>query len=700
MSEHRRLGAFLVLLLLTSSQFQLRSVANGFDPSSSAVVAAADRYGGAPSDYTVQQSAWASVVQGQAPFWAAKLTNSKSGATYTLYADADGAFLGSAEVRERQLAAMLALPPLEQKSTGELLTALSDNESLDELGRLPISVWISADTGPADKSLATRFPAITNGDLSVTRTELDAYDAAAFEAKRAVFAAAEAPVEVALGALGGVVEYSSTAAPLIFAKVPPAALEILAQRQDVVTIDVDLPNRWSLSMDVAGPTVQSNWTSGSGDTGAGVRIAVVEYWGVCQTGPMAGGKVVAWHRIVGSGYTCDGHPTWVAQAAATPESYSFSKKGIAPAASIVSSFAGHSDVSITTDKDIIWATDWAIDPSKGDADIVNTSLNQDTTTGQALARRYFDSIVYEHNVLSVSAAGNWNTFAGTGNCTWLVTAPGTGYNVLTVGGTDDRNTTSWWGTNRDRIWYFPGAAGCPGGSSGASFDDEATSVYNPHGDWNKPNVAAPAYDVDTVGYTTNTNGTSVATPQVSGIGAQLIGYQPALKAKQAALRAIIMAGAVHHTAMPDGTTGWPMIDHEGAGTVSALWAARAAGVAGSNYGGYVSSTVYTTSPAEYQVATFSVAAGERVKVTLAWNARTYGADPLSKWTTLDSDLDLKVVYPVGSRSSTTWDNNYENVEFVASSAGTVSIRILHPRLDFGSQLFGVAWVRTTAGAFS
>ena len=89
-------------------------------------------------------------------------------------------------------------------------------------------------------------------------------------------------------------------------------------------------------------------------------------------------------------------------------------------------------------------------PAGGDADVVNASIGQDTATGAEEARRYFDSIVYEDGRLVVAASGNFTTF---GN--WDVVSPGTGYNVLTVGGVNDRNTgghgpTIGSGTSPDR----------------------------------------------------------------------------------------------------------------------------------------------------------------------------------------------------------------------------------------------------------
>ncbi len=223
------------------------------------------------------------------------------------------------------------------------------------------------------------------------------------------------------------------------------------------------------------------------------------------------------------------HPTWVAGAVASRSS---TWRGVAPGARIVSAGTGNSAPGLSTDRAVIAATDWAISPSGGDADIVNTSFGQDTATGAAEGRRYFDSVGWEDNRLVVASSGNFSTF---GN--WNVVSPGTGYNVLTVGGVNDRNTG---GTGDDVLWY---------GSNGASYVDPDGTAWNPHGDYNKPNLSAPAVSVRTANGTIG-DGTSISSPIVAGIGAQLIARTPTLATWPEATRAILMAGAIRRTPLP------------------------------------------------------------------------------------------------------------------------------------------------------
>ena len=291
-------------------------------------------------------------------------------------------------------------------------------------------------------------------------------------------------------------------------------MEALAARDDVLSMGLE--GAWRTTMSSAGPTVGANWTSGSGDQGNGTRVAVVEYHNATNTGDLSG-QVVERYSTTGT-ITTNIHPTWVAGAIGSRNS---SWRGVAPGADIVSAGTGGYSASLATDRAIIEAADWSVSPTGGDADVVNASIGQDTSTGAEEARRYFDSIGWEDNRLVVAASGNFSTFGH-----WNVASPGTGYNVLTVGGVNDRNTT---GIGDDRLWYASGG-------DGAAYRDRASAPWNAHGDYNKPNVSAPAASVRTANGTTG-SGTSIASPIVAGIAAQLVARAPTLATWPEATRA-------------------------------------------------------------------------------------------------------------------------------------------------------------------
>ena len=457
--------------------------------------------------------------------------------------------------------------------------------------------------------------------------------------------------------LGGTVGYASTSAPLAYVDLPGSRVWDLAALPGVETIGLE--RTWTTSMSSAGPAVQANWTAGLEDEGNGVRVAVVEYHNVRNIGDLAG-RVVASHSSSGAlAYTPSGldHPTWVAGAIS-------GRTGVAPRSLIVSASTGGGGAGVTRDRQIIAAADWAANAAGGDADVINASIGQDTATGSEEARRYFDAIVDRGGRLAVAAAGNFTTFGH-----WDIVSPGTAYNVLTVGGIDDRGSA---GRSDDRIWYHPG-------SNGSNYRDRTDSSWNSHGDYNKPNVSAPAASVITANGL-GASGTSVASPIVAGIAAQLIARAPSLALRPEATRALIMAGAINRSPMPDGSLN---ADHEGTGTASALWANSLLTAGDAARGGHRMGSV---TPGQTIVQDIAVTSGQRVKVVVAWNSRSNGTTDRRM-----ADLDLRVIGPDGAvASSLTFDNSYEWVEFIAGSTGTARIEVRQARFEDTSERYGLA----------
>jgi subtilisin family serine protease len=268
----------------------------------------------------------------------------------------------------------------------------------------------------------------------------------------------------------------------------------------------------------------------------------------------------------------------------------------------------------------------------------------------------------------IASAGNWGTGVDAG--TWLVSSPGTSWNVLTVGGVND-------GTGR--LWYD---GSCP--CSGALWDEDPDWPFNPHGDFNKPNVSAPAVNVETANGK-RASGTSIAAPIVAGIAAQLYARNPTtFRAWPEAMRAIIMASAHRRIPLSGGGTS---TDHEGVGTVHALWAHRVYG--NPTYGGWTKGTM---AKGERVSKTFSVKAGQKVRIALAWDSHTTGT-MFDRTNRLQADLDLVVTYPGGTKKSLSYDNANEFVSFQAPSSGTVTVRIAQSRFDGDSEHWALAWLR-------
>ncbi|MEO8247549.1 MAG: S8 family serine peptidase, partial [Chloroflexota bacterium] len=626
--------------------------------------------GGAITDWQLAYERAASVAGSGETLWAGKLLNTRTGAVRTVYRAADGSVGGPEFLVSRGVGAVAALSALAVKADAPLRSAVA---AADPEHDLPVAVWLDADVGPAEAAVIARHPDVTwiDGrplvdDLATARLlrgEL-------WEARRAAYAAVQAAFSGRVRAAGGTIGYASTSAPLVFIDLPAGRVAGIAA--DTAIDALGLEGSWSPAMSSAGPTIDANWTGGSGDLGNGVRVAVVEYHNVRGGGDLSG-RVAASYSTSGTlAYTSSStfdHPTWVAGAIA---GHATSYPGVAPGAIIVSAGTGGYTPSLSYDRAVIHAADWAVSPTGGDADIVNTSLVQDTATGAEEARRYFDSLSFVDARLAVSAAGNYVN-AGS----WSVGSPGTGWNVLTVGGTDDRGTIS---RSDDRLWYVPG-------SNGANFADPPGTAWNAHGDFNKPNVSAPAVNVRTANGLA-ASGTSVATPMVSGIAAQLIARAPTLASWPEATRALVMAGAIRHIRMPDGSMN---ADHEGVGTVSALWPNRALVNGDGTYGGYQFGSV---SDGQALSRGISVVAGQTVKVALAWNSHTSGSGTSMSGDTLTADLDLRVRQPDGTVvGSYTFDNAHESIEFTARVTGTAIVEVLQTRFDAASERYGLAWTK-------
>jgi hypothetical protein len=658
----RAVVAMLAAILIEGSMPGIGRAAD--PPATIAARELARKHGGAPTDFDLVHQAPAVAGGG----WAGKLVDSRSGEVHAVLIGGDGSISADA-----QPPAIAAAPRVANgKADRALATAVASAAPTKEL---PVAIWLDVDTERAESAVRGRHPEVSwvaGRPLASSLAQARALRGELWEARRAAYAAAAEAVRPAVEAAGGSIAYVSSSAPVVFVDVPSSGIAALSSRADVRSLGLE--GGWETEMSSAGPTVRANWTSGGADQGAGVRVGIVEYHNVRNTGDLAGQVVKSYSttgRLAYGSGSAD-HPTWVGGAVA---SRSGTYPGTAPGSDLVSASTGGYSPSLSTDRAIIQAADWAIAPSGGDADIVNASIGQDTATGAEEARRYFDSIGWEDGRLVVSASGNFTTF---GN--WDVVSPATGYNVMAVGGINDRNTTGWGG---DRIWYVPG-------SNGSSYRDRTDASWNSHGDFNKPNVSAPSVSVRTANGMIG-DGTSVASPIVAGIAAQLVARAPSLATWPEGTRAVLMAGARRHTPMPDGSVN---ADHEGVGTVDALWSNRM--LSGSSFGSYrIGSMAAGTVPAH----DFRVIRGQRVRVALAWSSHTSGSSNTGKADTLASDLDLRVIGPDGAvRWGATFDNAYETVDIAAARTGTMRIEIRAARFGGTEEPYGLAW--TIGGPFT
>jgi len=157
---------------------------------------------------------------------------------------------------------------------------------------------------------------------------------------------------------------------------PPAALEALCARAEVVSAHADLEVRGCLESSVAAVRAPALWEEGL--TGKGVRLAVLDT-GIDRGHPDFEGRIAAFADFTGLGVRDDsGHGTFVASVAAGSGEASRGRyRGVAPAASLL--VARVLDSSATgRESDVMAGLAWA---AALEARVVNLSLGTPGAAG-------------------------------------------------------------------------------------------------------------------------------------------------------------------------------------------------------------------------------------------------------------------------------------------------------------------------------
>ncbi len=442
--------------------------------------------------------------------------------------------------------------------------------------------------------------------------------------------------------------------PVVYATLTPAQIRQLAQSPDVLEISEDSVN--TPAGDIARQVVQAHVVHSRGITGSNVPVGVIEVGGRINTSnPFLSGVVQDTASVCS---TADNHASGVVGIIRSRKTTAPSLLGMAYNSTVrVGGSCEGFDSQLFSRSTA--AVNWG-------ARALNLSFGGDSNRRLDGADRFYDSMIRTRRATVVAAAGNSGMENGN------VGSPGLGYNVLTVGAFNDRNTVT---TGDDVMAPY-------------------SSFRNPISTSNdriKPEVVAPGTNIistrNASPWTGNIgSGTSYAAPMVTGIAALLMQRNATFRSWPEATKAVIMATAVQNL---EGAA--RLSDRDGAGGVNAERADNVARrVSGVGNWGAVSYTC--AAPTTLTGTSPSFVARRRYRGVIVWSV-----DP--NWsgyaTRPNADLDLVIRQPNGTvvARSISYDNAYEIVDFVAPVSGTYRVQIIKHRCSSSPRYLGWAWHR-------
>jgi hypothetical protein len=541
----------------------------------------------------------------------------------------------------------------------ERLQTAGDEEAL------PVAIWVGGERGRSREEvyaiLARRYPEVQQA--LARHASLFDVDAPALSRQIRVeyeqmrqedIAARVRPLVVALESQGTTVE-THFLLPAVTATLSKESILGVVGRGDVQTIYlVEAEEEPALDIAVHTNRVAPVWSAlgieGIPEPTIPITIAIVERGNVDWDNSFLHHAPI---RLV----AIDGETDHATRVASDAASFHDTYRGMAPGATILS--AGTDG----TMPGVHFALNWALDHG---TDVVNLSTGFPTNTPDLeWLDRAFDYTARERGSTIIAAAGNRRNE--------YIISPAKSWNVITVGGINDQGTTAW---SDDEMWEdhpFPG--------DGSAYLDPGS----PHGDREKPEVAAPAQDIRALGLNDvpqTRSGTSHAAPQVAGLVALLMHDNAELKDWPTAVKAILMASAMHNV---EGDS--RLSDEDGAGSIDAT---RAYTIAhyhrddgttcwGESCWWAVNTTSTYPTPGDWLYQHFYAEQGDLIRVAIAWWSE---ADPPPSYPTLGDDaltsnFNLYVWDPdddlLQSGYSASWDNNYEIVQFSAPKTGLYEI---------------------------
>ena len=356
--------------------------------------------------------------------------------------------------------------------------------------------------------------------------------------------AAGAAPEAFVRAAGGHVTHELSLIDGFAASLPASAAAVLAAQPGVrsVTPDSALHVQSSYGQDsgvasaVYPEVVRATKVWGSGDTGSGAAVAVVDT-GIDTTGDLAG-RVVRAVDFTSDADNLDhyGHGTFVAGLIAGTGAHSAgSIQGVAPGANLValkiSGADGATDVTLVLEA-LEWVKDYA---ATYNIRVVNLSLGFASQQSYAVdPLDYAVERLWNSGVVIVAAAGNGGA---TGD---PILSPGNDPFVITVGASNDRTTVS---NNDDKLASFSSIGPTPDGLAKPDLIAPGRSVVSSRSPGSTVDLANPSSEIGDV-YAKG-SGTSFSTAIVSGVAALVLTRAPWLTPNQVKQRLVSTARSLN-----------------------------------------------------------------------------------------------------------------------------------------------------------
>ncbi|MEM2570400.1 MAG: S8 family serine peptidase [Thermoproteota archaeon] len=625
-----RRGKYIVLLLiivlLTPVNILLLKIDSSKNLSDIALDFISRTYNIPITQLSVENSAFLRLPESGKVLWEAKVIDRVSGNIFMVALNEAGEIVNRTKViNEERL--------LQDKNYGKLETGLykklmeSENDELIE-----VAIWLN------DQNL---YPSINRNEIINDSSKLKTMLKEASSKIEAI----EKPLIDYLQSSGYKITYASKYAPLVYVLMSKKEISKFAYNPISNSLGVNkiflsrsdyklMSN--SIIYTILAPYVWQKGITGNYNDGSSY-VAIVEVDKVCSGNPYI--PLAASYNPSGAEGS---HATLVAGIVAgqyyNDAGPANDFRGVAPGAYILSA-----NPPSWAESDIVAAVDWAIE--QGARITVNSYGAPYNYLDSALVS-YYDYLTYNLGITNVISAGNypnWNTYE--------VLIPGVARNAITVGAFSDANTPNW----DDDYWCW------------WSCYSDHYPPFQLHGDFNKPEVSSVGERVFSTALIAGDNqevlagetaGTSFSAPVVAGVAALLMDRHPVLMYWPEPLKAIMMVSTWHPRIVD--------YNHSCAGEVIASTADDVAnGRIGSfNYWALKESN-FTDN--KFTLGSFYLHKGEMAKVALVWDSHSLG---YGQPDVLASDLDLLVDFPgEGFAMSSSFDNSYEYVEFIAPESG-------------------------------